>query len=70
MAKGGSGDVLAGLMVSLLGQGMKPIQAAAAAVWIHGSAGDLCKAELGERAMTPSDLIGRFAAVLKPLETS
>jgi NAD(P)H-hydrate epimerase len=68
MAKGGSGDVLAGLMVSLLGQGMKPIQAAAAAVWIHGCAGDLCKAQLGERAMTPSDLIGRFAAVLKPLE--
>ena len=68
MAKGGSGDVLAGLMVSLLAQGMAPIRAAAAAVWIHGSAGDLCKSELGERAMTPSDLIHRLAAVLKPLE--
>lgn len=68
MAKGGSGDVLAGLMVSLLGQGMPPLRAAAAAVWIHGTAGDLCKAELGERAMTPSDLIDHFAAVLKPLE--
>lgn len=68
MAKGGSGDVLAGLMVSLLGQGMPPLHAAAAAVWVHGSAGDLCRSELGERAMTPSDLIGRFAAVLKPLE--
>ena len=68
MAKGGSGDVLAGLMVSLLGQGMTPLRAAAAAVWIHGTAGDLCKAELGERAMTPGDLIDHFAAVLKPLE--
>jgi NAD(P)H-hydrate epimerase len=68
MAKGGSGDVLAGLMVSLLSQGMAPVRAAAAAVWIHGSAGDLCKAELGERAMTPSDLIDHLAAVLKPLE--
>jgi NAD(P)H-hydrate epimerase len=47
---------------------MPPLHAAAAAVWVHGSAGDLCRSELGERAMTPSDLIGRFAAVLKPLE--
>lgn len=68
MAKGGSGDVLSGLMVSLLAQGMPPLRAAAAAVWIHGSAGDLCRVELGERAMTPSDLISHFSAVLKPLE--
>jgi NAD(P)H-hydrate epimerase len=68
MAKGGSGDVLAGLMVSLLSQGMDPVRAAAAAVWIHGSAGDLCRSELGERAMTPSDLIDHLAAVLRPLE--
>ena len=69
MAKGGSGDVLTGLMVSLLAQGMEPVKAAAAAVWIHGRAGDLCEAELGQRAMTPCDLIGHFAPVLKPLET-
>ena len=69
MAKGGSGDVLSGLIVSLLAQGMPPLRAAAAAVWLHGSAGDLCAAELGQRAMTPSDLINHFPAVLKPLET-
>lgn len=68
MAKGGSGDVLAGLIVSLLGQGMSPLRAAAAAVWIHGTAGDLCAAELGQRAMTPSDLIDHLHLVLKPLE--
>ncbi|MCD8190528.1 MAG: NAD(P)H-hydrate dehydratase [Clostridiales bacterium] len=68
MAKGGSGDVLAGLTVSLLGQGMDAFHAAAAAVWIHGRAGDLCRDELGERAMTPGDLIAHFGAVLKPLE--
>ncbi len=68
MAKGGSGDVLAGLTVSLLAQGMDAFHAAAAAVWIHGRAGDLCRDEMGERAMTPSDLISHFSAVLKPLE--
>ncbi|MCD7838657.1 MAG: NAD(P)H-hydrate dehydratase [Clostridiales bacterium] len=68
MAKGGSGDVLAGLTVSLLAQGMSTFHAAAAAVWIHGRAGDLCRDEMGERAMTPSDLIAHFGAVLKPLE--
>lgn len=68
MAKGGSGDVLAGLTVSLLAQGMDAFHAAAAAVWVHGRAGDLCRDELGQRAMTPGDLIARFGAVLKPLE--
>lgn len=68
MAKGGSGDVLAGLIVSLLAQGIEPVRAAAAAVWIHGRAGDLCEEELGQRAMTPSDLIDHFGAVLKLLE--
>ncbi|MCD7844111.1 MAG: NAD(P)H-hydrate dehydratase [Clostridiales bacterium] len=68
MAKGGSGDVLAGLTVSLLAQGMSAFHAAAAAVWIHGRAGDLCRDEMGERAMTPSDLISHLSAVLKPLE--
>ncbi len=57
MAKGGSGDVLGGMMVSLLAQGMPPDQAAAAAVWLHGRAGDLCAAERGQRGMIPSDLI-------------
>ena len=60
MAKGGSGDVLAGMLVSLLGQGMEPGKAAAAAVYLHGLAGDLAAAELGERGMLPSDLVDRL----------
>lgn len=68
MAKGGSGDVLAGLLTGLVAQGMEPGEAAAAAVWIHGRAGDLCAGELGERAMLPSDLIGRFSQVFLELE--
>lgn len=68
MAKGGSGDTLAGLLTGLVAQGMEPGEAAAAAVWIHGRAGDLCAEELGERAMTPSDLIGHFSQVFLKLE--
>ncbi len=68
MAKGGSGDVLAGLTVSFLAQGMEPVRAAAAAVWVHGRAGDLCKRAYGERYMTPVDLIAKLAVVLKALE--
>lgn len=68
MAKGGSGDVLAGLMVSFLAQGMAPMEAAGAAVWVHGRAGDLCKQRFGERYMAPTDLIRMLAPVLKQLE--
>lgn len=57
MAKGGSGDALAGLILSLLGQGMDPLRAAAAGVWIHGRAGDRAAREKSFRGMTPSDLI-------------
>lgn len=57
MAKGGSGDVLAGMILSLLGQGLPPQKAVPAAVWLHGRAGDLAAARLGEYGMTPTDLL-------------
>lgn len=68
MAKGGSGDVLGGLIVSLMAQGMDALHAAASAVWIHGRAGDLCKRSCGERYMTPTDMTAMLAPVLKALE--
>lgn len=57
LATGGSGDVLAGMMVSLLAQGMHSLEAAKAAVWLHGAAADSAAAEKGERFLLPSDVI-------------
>ena len=65
LAAGGSGDVLAGILVSLLGQGVMPLEAAAAAAWIHGAAGDLCASEIGEYGMTPEDLLSRIPRLLR-----
>ena len=67
MAKGGSGDVLAGMVLSLIGQGAEPFEAAACAVWLHGRAGDLCARELTEYAMTPWDMVERLPAVFREL---
>lgn len=64
MATGGSGDVLAGILVSLLGQGAVPLEAAACAAWLHGSAGDLAAAALGQYAMTPTDLVEMLPRLL------
>lgn len=57
MAKGGSGDVLAGMIVSLIGQGFPAAESAAMAVWLHGRAGDLAAQRFGEYSMTPTDLM-------------
>ena len=68
MAKGGSGDVLAGMILSFLGQGMEPVPAAALAVWMHGRAGDLCARDLSVYAMRPMDLIEYLPKVFLELE--
>lgn len=65
MAVGGSGDVLAGVIVSLLGQGVPPLEAAACGAWLHGAAGDLCAADIGEYGMLPSDLVNALPRLLK-----
>ena len=57
MAKGGSGDVLCGILCALLAQGMSPYGAAYAAVYLHGLAGDLACKDTGEYSLTPSDII-------------
>jgi len=65
MAVGGSGDVLAGMIVGLLGQGMEPLEAAACGTWLHGAAGDLCARALGQRAMLPTDMLEALPRLLK-----
>lgn len=65
MAVGGSGDVLAGMITALLGQGLAPLEAAAAGCWLHGGAGDLCARELGQYGMLPTDMLSVLPRLLK-----
>ena len=65
MAKGGSGDVLSGVILALLGQGLPARQAVPLAVWLHGAAGDRCAREIGEYGMTPTDLAEALPAVIR-----
>lgn len=64
MARGGSGDVLTGLMGALLCQ-LPFRRAVCAAVYLHGLAGDMCAAELGEYGMTPTDMIERLPQAMR-----
>ena len=65
MAVGGSGDVLSGIIVSLLGQGIEPLKAAACGAWLHGKAGDICAEEIGQYGMLPTDLVEVLPRLLK-----
>ena len=74
MAKGGSGDVLAGFLTGLVAQkaanpplweGCDWSMLAACAVFWHGRAGDLCAAKLGPYGMTPSDLVARLPLAMR-----
>ena len=65
MAVGGSGDLLAGIIVSLLAQGLFPLEAAAAGAWIHGAAGDLCAQQLGQYGMLPTDMLHLLPRLMK-----
>ena len=65
MATGGSGDVLSGIIVSLLGQGLPPLEAAACGAWLHGAAGDLCAKEIGQYGMLPSDMVNVLPRLMK-----
>jgi NAD(P)H-hydrate epimerase len=57
MATAGSGDVLTGIILSLLGQGYKPEMAAIAGVFLHGLAGDIARDRMGEEAVIATDII-------------
>lgn len=65
MAVGGCGDVLAGMITALLGQGIEPLKATACAAWLHGAAGDICAKEIGQYGMLPSDMLNSLPRLLK-----
>ncbi|MDR2356518.1 MAG: NAD(P)H-hydrate dehydratase [Oscillospiraceae bacterium] len=65
LAKGGSGDVLAGMILSLVGQGFPLKDAVLSAVYLHGAAGDMCAETYGEYSVTASDLIEMLPEAVK-----
>lgn len=66
MAKGGSGDVLAGIIAALICQ-MPLGEAVISAVFLHGRAGDICARRFGEYSMTPSDIICALPEAFKEI---
>ena len=67
MARGGSGDVLAGMVGSFAAQGMEPSAAARAAVYLHGLAGDRCAQLLSQQGMLPTDMVGRLPYLFREM---
>lgn len=68
MAKGGSGDLLAGMIASLIAQGLDPALAAATAVYFHGLAGDLAAKRWSARAMQPGQMLETLAEAFVQIE--
>jgi NAD(P)H-hydrate epimerase len=67
LSKGGSGDLLAGMIGSFLAQGAQPVQAAVCGVYLHAAAGDAAERQLTAYGMLPSDVIGCIPAAFGEL---
>jgi len=67
MAKGGTGDVLTGMIASFIGQGIGPFEAASLGVYLHGLAGDLAAKEKGQVSMLASDLLEKIPEAIRSL---
>ena len=68
MAKGGSGDLLAGMLASLLAQGMEPFEASLCAVLLHGLAGLRAQKKFSARGMTALDCLDELKGLLSLFE--
>ena len=68
MAVAGSGDMLAGMIASFLAEGISPVNACCAAVYLHALAGDIAAKELSMRSLTPSDMIEILPRLFKSIE--
>lgn len=69
MATGGSGDVLAGVITSLIAQGYSPVDASKIAVYVHGRAGDMAAQKYGQAALKSSDIISYLGQAFLYLTT-
>ncbi len=67
LAKAGSGDILAGIIVSLAAQGLSLTDSAAAGCYIHARAGLLCEKEIGAYGVTADDIINKIPAAIKEM---
>jgi NAD(P)H-hydrate epimerase len=67
LAKAGSGDVLSGIIVSLLAQGASPVHAAILGAAIHGEAGTLTSKKLSEYSVVAGDVVKAIPKVIKEL---
>ncbi|WP_367924851.1 NAD(P)H-hydrate dehydratase [uncultured Ruthenibacterium sp.] len=63
LARGGSGDLLAGIIAGLAAQGLEPWQAAVCGVYLHGLAADRCAKRLSMQGMLPSDILTDLCAI-------
>jgi ADP-dependent NAD(P)H-hydrate dehydratase / NAD(P)H-hydrate epimerase len=68
MAKGGSGDVLTGILTALLAQGYSPGEAALLGVYLHGLAGDLAASEWSQESMLASDLVDHLGSAFEEIQ--
>lgn len=68
MAMGGAGDMLTGMIASFIAQGLSALDAAKAAVYIHGLCGDITAAELSMCGMTVDDMISLLGALMSEFE--
>jgi NAD(P)H-hydrate epimerase len=68
LSKAGTGDVLSGVIGSLMGQKMERFEAACAGVWLHGRAGELAGERLGRRSVLASDVIDALPEAIRAYE--
>ena len=67
LATAGTGDVLAGVIVGLLAQGLGPFEAASLGVWLHGRAGEMVATEVGEAGVVAGDLLPLLPRAMREL---
>ncbi len=67
LATAGTGDILSGIIVSLLAQGISSVNAASLGVFLHGSAGEMARDKIGEAGMIASDILKELPKIIKTI---